>query len=61
MHPYLTEQLATNHRQELLRAAQRSSKVTLPERGKAPRTARQRAGWVLIEIGLRLAGTTSDA
>ena len=61
MHPYLTEQLATNHRQELLRSAQRSSKVTLSERRKAPRTARQRAGWVLIEIGLRLAGNTSDA
>ncbi len=61
MHPYLMEQLAKEHQREMLRYARRSPRPALPERRAARRSARQRAGWALIELGLRLAGTPGSA
>lgn len=61
MHPYLMEQLAREHQREMLRYARRSPQPALPGRRATRRSARQRAGWALIEIGLRLAGTPGNA
>ncbi len=61
MHPYLIEQLAREHRREL-RSAARQRIRAVPRRRRGPRrSARHRAGWALIELGLRLAGPASDA
>jgi hypothetical protein len=56
LHPCLAEQLVRQHRRDLLALAAN------PQR-RAPRAARpggasvrERAGWRLVEIGLRLAG-----
>jgi hypothetical protein len=69
MHPYLVEQLAEARRQDILAAAERParrlhgsqqhSECQHGERqhgSRSPRgSARNRAGWLLVEIGLRLA------
>jgi hypothetical protein len=59
MHPYLVEQLAQAHQQELRAAAGRPGERHHSERQRhrrSPRgSARNRAGWLLVEIGLRLA------
>lgn len=61
MHPYLMERLAAEHRRDLRQEARRAGRAG-PQQRREPRpSARYRAGWALIEIGLRLAGTTGDA
>jgi hypothetical protein len=56
MHPYLMNELAGQHADELrAQAHQARPHVTRP----GPRNSvRRRAGWTLVEIGLRLAGTS---
>jgi hypothetical protein len=61
MHPYLIEQLARDHERERLRPAQRHRQPVLPERRRNRRSARYRAGWALIKIGLRLTGTPAQS
>jgi hypothetical protein len=61
MHPYLMEKLAREHQRELLRCARPNSPSRLPGRTAARRSARQRAGWALIELGLRLAAPAGEA
>jgi hypothetical protein len=56
MHPYLIEQLARQRARELrMLAGHGRQRRTRP----GPRTTvRHRAGWTLVAIGLRLAGTS---
>jgi hypothetical protein len=58
MHPELMNQLASQHADELrLQPCPGRPHVGRP----GPRTTvRHRAGWTLVEIGLRLAGTSHD-
>ena len=58
MHPNLMNQLASQHADELRRQpGQPRSHMSRP----GPRNSvRHRAGWTLVEIGLRLAGTSHD-
>ncbi len=58
MHPNLLNQLASQHADELrLRPSQGRPHVSRP----GPRNSvRHRAGWTLVEIGLRLAGPSRD-
>jgi hypothetical protein len=58
MHPNLMNQLASQHADELRRRpGQSRPHVSSP----GPRNSvRHRAGWTLVEIGLRLAGTSHD-
>jgi hypothetical protein len=59
MHPRLIEPLASRRPDELRSAATRSR---LGRACRGPRRpVRQRAGWTLVEIGLRLAGNSSHA
>ena len=56
MHPYLMQELASQHAAEL-RAARGQARPHVIATG--PRNSvRHRAGWTLVEIGLRLAGTS---
>jgi hypothetical protein len=55
MHPYLMEQLAREHQQEMIRSARRTHQRTQPERRTNRRWVRQRAGFALIKLGHRLA------
>jgi hypothetical protein len=58
MHPYLKEQLARERARELRMQAQRARPG---HRRPGPRgSVRRRAGWTLVEIGLRLAGTSAE-
>jgi hypothetical protein len=58
MHPELMNQLASQHADEL-RLQPRPGRPHVSRPG--PRnTVRHRAGWTLVEIGLRLAGTSHD-
>jgi hypothetical protein len=58
MHPNLMSQLASQHADELRRRpGQARPHVSRP----GPRNSvRHRAGWTLVEIGLRLAGPSRD-
>ena len=59
MHPYTMSRLARQHTSELRAAAGRARPHVTPP---GPRnTVRYRAGWTLVEIGLRLAGGPDDA
>ena len=59
MHPYTMSQLAIQHADELNAAADRSRRHVTPA---GPRgSVRYRTGWMLVEIGLRLAGASDDA
>ena len=59
MYPHQMKQLV-NQRNEELRAQARRSGRHVPR--QAPRNSvRHRAGWTLVEIGLRLAGADHDA
>ena len=67
MHPYIIEQLAGERARELRTQADQSRLGTqahqsgLRRTRPVPRnTVRHRAGWTLVEIGLRLAGSSSD-
>ena len=59
MHPYTMSQLASQHIDELSVAAGRNRRHVTPA---SPRNSvRHRTGWMLVEIGLRLAGASDDA
>lgn len=61
MHPHVMEELAAARRRELLAAAGRPARPR-PGRRQPPRgSARQRAGWMLVELGLRLANGPGGA
>ena len=56
MHPYLLGQAANEHVADLRRAAAaRPARHVPADRG----TIRNRAGWTLVHIGLRLASSSS--
>jgi hypothetical protein len=58
MHPDTLNQLAIQHIKELRAAADRSRPHVITP---GPRNSvRHRAGWTLVEIGLRLAGTSDE-
>jgi hypothetical protein len=59
MHPYIMSQLAIQHTSELHAAAGRARPHVAPPRPR--NSVRHRAGWTLVEIGLRLAGVPDDA
>ena len=63
MHPYLTSRVSQEHQADLRRAADQSRLVaqtaghgTVARRptGIAPAAIRNRAGWTLVHLGLRL-------
>jgi hypothetical protein len=59
MFPYQMDQLVSQHTDELRAQAQRAR---LHVRRPVPRNSvRHRAGWTLVEIGLRLAGPSDHA
>jgi len=59
MHPHTMSQLAIHHIDELSAAAGRHRLHVPPA---APgNSLRYRTGWMLVEIGLRLAGASDDA
>jgi hypothetical protein len=58
MHPHTMSRLALQHTAELRAAADRARPHLTPPRPR--NTARYRAGWTLVEIGLRLAGVAND-
>lgn len=59
MHPYTMSQLAVQHVGELSAAADRSRPHVTPA---GPRNSvRSRTGWMLVDIGLRLAGASDKA
>jgi hypothetical protein len=59
MHPQLLDQLAQQHVTEMRRsAARRRAAAAAPAARRA--TIRNRAGWTLVQIGLRLA-SSADA
>jgi hypothetical protein len=54
--PFLVQALARDRVAELQHSARASSRVRRTERpSRVADTARQRAGWLLVELGLRLA------
>jgi hypothetical protein len=59
MYPHQMKQIVSQHTEELRAQARRSGRH-VPRSG--PRnTVRHRAGWTLVEIGLRLAGDADQA
>lgn len=69
LHPYLTSQMASQRSAELRAKGDRARQV-IAAGGQARRhvitagprnSVRHRAGWTLVEIGLRLAGTSGGA
>jgi hypothetical protein len=70
IHPYLTSQLASERSAELRARGDRARRQAIASQGRARRhviasgprnSVRYRAGWTLVEIGLRLAGTSGGA
>jgi hypothetical protein len=58
MHPYTMSRLSIQHTDELRAAAGRARPHVSPPRPR--NSVRHRAGWTLVEIGLRLAGVPED-
>jgi hypothetical protein len=58
MHPYTMSQLSVQHTDELRAAADRARPHVAPARLR--NSVRHRAGWTLVEIGLRMAGVPDD-
>ncbi len=56
MNPNLTELLTDEHENELRRSLQHRHAPRRSPRG----SVRHRAGWTLVEVGLRLAGGSAD-
>jgi hypothetical protein len=54
MHPYLTEQLVHEHVAELRGSAPTRSGGSRPTHRGLP--GRERAGWLLVTVGMRLLG-----
>jgi hypothetical protein len=62
MHPYLIEQLAEARQHDLKTAARRPAQSQPTVRRRRQRgSARRRAGWFLVEVGLKLAGGPGGA
>jgi hypothetical protein len=61
MHPHLVEELAAERRRELLAASAWPSRSRPGGHRPARKSARQRAGWMLVELGLRLASRPGSA
>lgn len=61
MHPYLIEQLAEARRQELRKSASRAAAAAPGTRRPRRPTVRHRVGWLLVEMGLKLAGGPGGA
>jgi hypothetical protein len=59
MHPYTMSQLANQHIDELSAEAGRNRRHVTP--AGPGNSVRHRTGWKLVEIGLRLAGTSDEA
>lgn len=59
MHPYLMEQIISRHHEELRAQARLAGRHV--QRPGPRNSVRHRAGWTLVEIGLRLAGGSDDA
>jgi hypothetical protein len=59
MFPSRIEQLASQHTSEMRSSAVRSRRRRACRAPRRP--VRHRAGWTLVEIGLRLAGTSGHA
>ena len=58
MHPYISELVASERGREL-RAQAQQARLRVQRPG--PRNSlRHRAGWTLVEVGLRLAGTSRN-
>ena len=58
MHPYISELVASERARELRAQAQQAR---LHVQRPGPRNSlRHRAGWTLVEVGLRLAGTSRN-
>jgi hypothetical protein len=58
MHLYITELVASERARELRAQAERAR---LHVQRPGPRNSlRHRAGWTLVEVGLRVAGTSRD-
>jgi hypothetical protein len=58
MHLYISELVASERAREL-RAQARAGQAARPAPG-ARNSLRHRAGWTLVEVGLRVAGTSRD-
>lgn len=58
MHPHQMEQLVSQHTQELRRQAHLARLRV--QRPRPRNSVRHRAGWTLVELGLRLAGTSGN-
>jgi hypothetical protein len=58
MHPYLLSQVAHEHIADLRRSAANRTTANAVGRG---RNIRSRAGWTLVQVGLRLAASSADA
>lgn len=60
MHPHLLSQISHQHIDDLHRAAAARTPAAAP--GTGPGAAiRRRAGWALVQVGLRLAVRSADA
>jgi hypothetical protein len=59
MHPYTMSRLAVHHIDELSATASRNRLHVTP--AGPGNSVRYRTGWMLVEIGLRLAGASDDA
>jgi len=59
MHPHQMEQIVSQHTQELRAQAHLARRHV--QRPGPRNSVRHRAGWTLVEIGLRLAGGSDDA
>ena len=58
MHPYISELVASERARELRSQAEQAR---LHVQRPGPRNSlRHRAGWTLVEVGLRVAGTSRD-
>jgi hypothetical protein len=62
MHPYLIEQLVESRQHDLRSDAGRAGAPRAAGRRRPRReSARRRAGWFLVEVGLKLAGGPGGA
>jgi hypothetical protein len=59
MHPYLLGQAADQHISDMRRSAEERRIADAAASRHA--TIRNRAGWTLVQIGLRLAASSADA
>jgi len=60
IHPYLAQEIARQREDESRMSSEHYAQLR-PRRKRRRRSARHRAGWVLIEIGLTLVHGSGDA